>query len=73
VFDLATTILPKDTSKLLLLIFATGRTEVFEMVLERLQKLWRRDESALGFDDPNAFRSGEYEDCFSCRVMGTND
>lgn len=41
------------------------------MVLERLQRFWRRDESALGFDNPNAYPSGEYEDCLSCRVLGS--
>lgn len=40
------------------------------MVLERLQRLWRRDESGLGFDNPDAFRSGEDVDCLSCRVVG---
>jgi hypothetical protein len=42
------------------------------MVFERLQRLWRRDESGLGFDNPNAYRSGEDADCLSCRVVGTD-
>jgi hypothetical protein len=42
------------------------------MVLDKLQRLWRRDEN-FEFDNPNAYLSGEYEDCMSCRILGTRD
>lgn len=44
--------------------------ETCSMVLERFQRLWRRDGDSLNFDNPNAYRSGEYADCLSCRVLG---
>lgn len=43
------------------------------MVLERLQRFFRRDEDSFEFDNPNAYRSSEFEDCMSCRVIGTHD
>lgn len=45
-----------------------------EMVLERLWRLGNKPkEDSLELDGPDAYRAGEYEDCLSCRVLGTNE
>lgn len=56
-----------------MVFFPVTGLKASEMVLERLQRVWRRDESGLGFDNPDAYRSGEDADCQSCRVLGTHE